>query len=50
MSSNRTRTSFLMVVTFLAFISIGFPDAVLGVAWPSMRLTFDRGTERRIGR
>lgn len=31
-----------MLVTFLAFISIGFPDAVLGVAWPSMRATFDR--------
>ena len=42
MSSNRTRISLLMLVTFLAFISIGFPDAVLGVAWPSMRATFDR--------
>ncbi len=31
-----------MLVTFLAFVSIGFPDAVLGVAWPEMRLTFDR--------
>lgn len=31
-----------MLVTFLAFISIGFPDAVLGVAWPSIRETFDR--------
>ncbi len=34
--------SLLMLVTFLAFISIGFPDAVLGVAWPEMRLSFDR--------
>lgn len=31
-----------MLITFLAFVSIGFPDAVLGVAWPAMRITFDR--------
>jgi fucose permease len=31
-----------MLITFLAFVSIGFPDAVLGVAWPSMRETFTR--------
>ncbi len=31
-----------MLITFLAFVSIGFPDAVLGVAWPSMRETFNR--------
>jgi fucose permease len=31
-----------LIVVFLAFISIGLPDAVLGVAWPSMRETFDR--------
>jgi fucose permease len=42
MSTRRTGISFLMVVTFLAFISIGFPDAVLGVAWPDMRQSFDR--------
>ena len=42
MSTRRTGISFLMLVTFLAFISIGFPDAVLGVAWPTMRVTFDR--------
>ncbi len=32
----------LMLVAFLAFISIGLPDAVLGVAWPSIQDTFDR--------
>ncbi len=32
----------LMLITFLAFVSIGFPDAVLGVAWPLMRVTFER--------
>lgn len=42
MSKTRAGLSFLMLVTFLAFVSIGFPDAVLGVAWPSMRQTFDR--------
>jgi fucose permease len=31
----------VLIVCFLAFISIGFPDAVLGVAWPSVRNTFD---------
>lgn len=42
MSKPRAGFSLLMLVTFLAFISIGFPDAVLGVAWPSIRETFDR--------
>lgn len=42
MSTNKTASRFLMLITFLAFISIGFPDAVLGVAWPAMRVTFDR--------
>ena len=32
----------MMAIVFCAFISIGFPDAVLGVAWPQMRLDFDR--------
>jgi fucose permease len=30
--------SFLIPVIYLAFISLGLPDSVLGVAWPSMRL------------
>jgi fucose permease len=42
MPASRSRFSLLLLVTFLAFISIGFPDAALGVAWPSMRVTFDR--------
>ncbi|HEV2129005.1 MAG TPA: MFS transporter [Thermomicrobiales bacterium] len=42
MSTKRTGFSLLVLVTFLAFVSIGFPDAVLGVAWPSIRATFDR--------
>ncbi len=30
----------LLVLAYLAFISLGLPDAVLGVAWPSLRDTF----------
>lgn len=29
------------VVAFIAFISLGLPDAILGVAWPSIRDEFD---------
>lgn len=38
--SNRTspanRSIFLVVVTYLAFISLGLPDGLLGIAWPFM--------------
>jgi fucose permease len=30
-----------VVIAFVAFVSLGLPDGVLGVAWPSMRRTFD---------
>ncbi|MCY1078483.1 MFS transporter [Archangium lansingense] len=30
----------LLALSYLAFISLGLPDAVLGVAWPSIRDTF----------
>jgi fucose permease len=30
----------LLTVIYLAFISLGLPDGVFGVAWPSMRLDF----------
>ncbi|WP_347402646.1 MFS transporter [Corallococcus macrosporus] len=30
----------LLALAYLAFISLGLPDAVLGVAWPSLRSTF----------
>ncbi|WP_244239275.1 MFS transporter [Corallococcus carmarthensis] len=30
----------LLTLAYLAFISLGLPDAVLGVAWPSLRDTF----------
>ncbi len=30
----------LLVIAFVAFISLGLPDGLLGVAWPSMRASF----------
>ena len=42
MPSNTTKSRIMLFVVFCAFISIGFPDAVLGVAWPEMRIDFDR--------
>jgi fucose permease len=31
---------FLLVIAFIAFISLGLPDGLLGVAWPSMHEAF----------
>ena len=31
----------LVLTAFAAFVSIGLPDGILGVAWPSIRRTFD---------
>jgi MFS family permease len=33
-------SSALLALAYLAFISLGLPDAVLGVAWPSLRGSF----------
>ena len=30
----------LLILAYLAFISLGLPDTVLGVAWPTIRTTF----------
>lgn len=32
----------LLVIIYLAFVSLGLPDGVLGVAWPAMRLDFQQ--------
>lgn len=40
-SRQRTRTAQLVLV-FVAFISLGLPDGLLGVAWPSIRQSFSR--------
>lgn len=42
MPSSKTQSRIMLFVVFCAFISIGFPDAVLGVAWPEMRIDFSR--------
>jgi fucose permease len=31
----------LLALSFLGFVSLGLPDGLLGVAWPSIRATFD---------
>ena len=40
MSPYRRGRAVLLGVAFLGFVSLGLPDGVLGVAWPSMRATF----------
>lgn len=39
-SATRAATSVLLLA-YVAFVSLGLPDTVLGVAWPSLRATFD---------
>lgn len=45
MSKRRISTNLTIIVALISFVSIGLPDAVLGVAWPSMRDTFGRSRE-----
>jgi fucose permease len=42
----RNRRSWLVPLAFFAFVSLGLPDGVLGVAWPSLRRSFDRPLEQ----
>lgn len=42
MSSRRSPSIFLVLLVFVAFVSLGLPDAVQGVAWPSIRADFGR--------
>jgi MFS family permease len=42
MISRKSQSTFLVLLVFVAFISLGLPDAVQGVAWPSIRLDFGR--------
>jgi fucose permease len=37
---SRTRTIFLIAISFFSYVAIGLPGGVLGVAWPSIRDTF----------
>ena len=45
MLARRSASTLTILVALLAFVSIGFPDAVLGVAWPSIRSTFGLSRE-----
>jgi MFS family permease len=38
----RDRQRWLIPLAFLGFVSLGLPDGVLGVAWPSLRRSFER--------
>jgi fucose permease len=38
--STRQRTALLVGLAYTAFISLGLPDGLTGVAWPSIRATF----------
>ncbi len=39
LKTNRSKIG-LILLSFIAFISLGLPDGLLGVAWPSIRSTF----------
>ena len=32
--------TFILMIIYIAFISLGLPDGMLGAAWPTMRLDF----------
>ncbi len=40
------RSRWLVPLAFLAFVSLGLPDGVLGVAWPFLRRSFDQPIDR----
>ena len=37
---SRSSGLLLLVLAFAGFVSLGLPDAVLGIAWPSLRADF----------
>lgn len=39
-STSSRPSTFLLCLAFIGFVSLGLPDAVIGVAWPSVRDTF----------
>jgi len=38
---NRNNSLFLVALAYLSFVSLGLPDGLNGVAWPSIRASFD---------
>jgi fucose permease len=45
-SPTKTAPTVTFLLALLAFVSLGLPDAVQGVAWPSVRRTFDLPLDR----
>lgn len=37
--------TFFLIIIYLAFISLGLPDSLLGTAWPVMRQEYDAPLE-----
>ncbi|HEY6548032.1 MAG TPA: MFS transporter, partial [Vicinamibacteria bacterium] len=46
MDPSSRRSTLVFAVALVAFVSLGLPDTVLGVAWPSMRHTFGLALDR----
>src|SRR5678816_3640137 len=42
-SVSTRRSTLLLVIAYVGFISLGLPDALIGVAWPRVRDTFGVG-------
>jgi fucose permease len=42
MTRTHGRRRLIVALAFVAFVSLGLPDGLLGVAWPSVRATFGR--------
>jgi fucose permease len=40
MSAKLTARVLLLILAYVGFVSLGLPDAVLGIAWPSLRAEF----------
>ncbi len=39
-------STILLIIIYIAFISLGLPDSVMGVSWPDMRLEFELPIDR----
>lgn len=39
--SSGSPAAFLLFICYLGFVSLGLPDALIGVAWPSVRRAFE---------
>ena len=39
------KKNIILIVLYLGFISIGLPDQILGIAWPTMRMDFSKSLD-----